>query len=235
MVDIKKEKWEESYKRKENFIYFPKEQSVKFLNKFIKKKVSLTEYINLLESKDKLKALDFGCGIGRITVLLHEFDIDGYGIDISQTAIDEAKKFANHFNFELKNNFQSYNGETIPFDDNYFDFTISEAVLDSMPYKLAKQLIKEIDRVTKRYFFLSLISSESAVSFNALKDKGEFNGEIEVGEEHENGTVQSFFDIEKIAEFIKGTHFKIKWCELHTTKECSEKYTHSRYYIVLEK
>ncbi len=235
MFDIKKEKWEESYKRNENFIYFPKEESVKFLNRFIKKKISLMEYVDLLESKQKLKALDFGCGIGRMTVLLHEFDIEGYGIDISQTAINEAKKFARHFNFDLKNNFQAYNGENIPFEDNYFDFTISEAVLDSLPFELAKKLIKEIERVTKRYFFLSLISSESAASFSTLKESGKFNGEIEVDEAHEQGTIQSFFDKEKIAEFIKDTQFKIKWCELHTTQECNDTYAHSRYYIVLEK
>ena len=36
MLDIKKEKWEESYNRGENFIYYPKEEVVKFLNRFIR-------------------------------------------------------------------------------------------------------------------------------------------------------------------------------------------------------
>ena len=38
MFDTKKEKWEESYGRGENFMYYPKEETVKFLNRFVKKK-----------------------------------------------------------------------------------------------------------------------------------------------------------------------------------------------------
>ena len=76
MIDIKKEKWEESFERGENFIYYPKEETVKFLNRFIKKKISSTKYKQLIDSHNKLRGLDFGCGIGRITILLNEFDIE---------------------------------------------------------------------------------------------------------------------------------------------------------------
>ena len=144
MFDTKKEKWEESYGRGENFMYYPKEETVKFLNRFVKKKKSLEEYVQLIDSPEKLRGLDFGCGIGRMTILLHEFDIDGYGIDISQNAIIEGKKLSKHFGFNLESYLQAYDGEKIPFDDNYFDFTISEGVLDSMPFELAKKLIKDI-------------------------------------------------------------------------------------------
>jgi len=235
MVEIKKIQWEESYSRNDNFMLYPKEEVVKFINRFIKKKTSLTGYVNILQSDEKLKALDFGCGIGRITVLLHEFDIEAYGIDISENAINEAKKFAKYFKFNLSNNFQSYNGKKIPFKDKEFDFTISEAVLDSLPFELAKELMKEIDRVTKKYFFMSLISSDSVNLFSSLEEGQEFNGEIEVKEMHEQGTIQSFFDEAKITDLIKDTDFKIKWCELHTHKDCNNKSTHSRYYVVLEK
>jgi len=189
MIEIKKTFWEESYGRNENFMLYPKEEVVKFINRFIRKRVSLTEYVNILQSDDKLKALDFGCGIGRITILLHEFNVEAYGIDISENAIDEAKKLAKYFQFNLNDNFSSYNGKKIPFKDEEFDFTISEAVLDSLPFELAKQLMKEIDRVTKKYFFMSLMHSNSASLFSTLEDAQEFNGEIEVKEMHEHGTV----------------------------------------------
>lgn len=235
MFDTKKEKWEESYGRGENFMYYPKEETVKFLNRFVKKKKSLEEYVQLIDSPEKLRGLDFGCGIGRMTILLHEFDIDGYGIDISQNAIIEGKKLSKHFGFNLESYLQAYDGEKIPFDDNYFDFTISEGVLDSMPFELAKKLIKEIDRVTKKYFFLSLISSESNKIFNQLENNKIFIDEIEVEDEHEKGTIQSFFNLEKIEELIKSTNFKIKWCEKHTLENVLNKTHHGRYYLVLEK
>ena len=235
MFDTKKEKWEESYGRGENFMYYPKEETVKFLNRFVKKKKSLEEYVQLIDSPEKLRGLDFGCGIGRMTILLHEFDIDGYGIDISQNAVIEGKKLSKHFGFNLESYLQAYDGEKIPFDDNYFDFTISEGVLDSMPFELAKKLIKDIERVTKRYFFLSLISAESADMFRQTKNEELFDGEVEVEEAHEKGTIQSLFSKSKIEEFIKDTDFKIKWCELNTVAGCVSKYQHGRWYLVLEK
>ncbi len=33
--------WEESYARQENFIFYPKEEYVKFLNRFVRKKKQL--------------------------------------------------------------------------------------------------------------------------------------------------------------------------------------------------
>jgi len=235
MHDLKKNAWENSYQNKDNFIYYPKEETVKFLNRFIKKKLSLTEYVQNIESKSKLKALDFGCGIGRMTVLLHEFDIDGYGIDISETAVNEAKNVGDYFNFKLDDYVQTYDGERIPFDDNYFDFTISEGVLDSLSFVLAKKLIKEISRVTKKYFYVSLIAYESSSAFEDIKNKELSNKEIEVGEEHEKGTIQSFFDSDKIDELIKDTDFNVKWCELHTDVNCITNQKLGRYYIVFEK
>ncbi|QKJ26300.1 SAM-dependent methyltransferase [Aliarcobacter cibarius] len=235
MIEIKKDKWEESYERGENFIYYPKEEVVKFLNRFVKKRKSTDEFVNLLNLNEPLKALDFGCGIGRTTILLREFCIDSYGIDISQNAIDEAIKLGKHFGYDLKQSVTVYDGNKIPFSDNFFDFTISEGVMDSMTFELAKNLILEVDRVTKKYFFLSLISSDSITFINNLEVNREFVDEIEVNSEHENGTIQSFFNIEKIEELIKNTNFKIKWCEKHIIQNIITNNNHGRYYLVLEK
>lgn len=237
MIDTKKEKWEESYSRKENFMYYPKEEVVKFLNRFVKKRVGTDSFVQLLESDQELKGLDFGCGIGRMTLLMHEFRIDGYGIDISENAITEAKKLATHFGMQYQNKggVQVYDGRQIPFDDQFFDFAISEGVMDSMPFELAKNLIREVDRVTKKYFFVSLISSDSNTMFNQLDQDKLFTDEVEVEENHEKGTIQSFFDMKKIEEFVKDTNFKIKWCEKHVVQDMINSAHHGRYYLVLEK
>jgi len=230
-----KKSWEASYSRKENFIYFPKEEIIKFLNRFIKKKISLDKYRQILKSNKKLRALDFGCGIGRSTILLKEFDIDGYGIDISENAIQESKKLSKHLGFNKTNFFKVFNGEKIQFKDNFFDFTISDCVLDSMSFDLAKQHIKEIDRVTKKYFFLSLISENSNSLFKNIKNKNLFDGEIEITEKHEKGTIQSFFSIKKINYLIMDTNFKIISCEHITTENIMNNKKMGRYYLVLEK
>lgn len=206
---------------------------VKFINRFIKKRKSFNEYHQLLNFPKKLRGLDFGCGIGRTTILLHEFGIEGYGIDISNNAIKEAKKIANEFGFNLNNFFKVYDGEKILYDDEFFDFVISDCVLDSMPFDLAKKLIKDIDRITKKYFFVSLMSIESRSFFKNTQD--EIFDEIEVNEPHEKGTIQSLFNQDKIEELIANTNFKIKWCELHNINSFSNNYEHGRWYLVLEK
>lgn len=104
-----------------------------------------------------------------------------------------------------------------------------------MTFELAKKLIKEIDRVTKKYFFVSLISSDSNTMFNQLDKDNFFVDEVVVEENHEKGTIQSFFDMQKIKEFIKDTTFKISWCEKHIVQDILNGTQHGRYYLLLEK
>lgn len=233
-IEVKKQEWDHSYARKENYAYYPNEEVVKFLNRFVKKKMSINqEFINIL-GEEKLKALDFGCGIGRNTILMKEFGIESYGIDISQVAINEAKELSKFYGFDMDNFFTVYDGQHLDFQEGFFDFVICESVLDSMSMSLAKELIKQIDKVTKSLCYLTLISSDSINMFSKYEEKNDL--EIVVKENHEKDTIQSFFDVPKIHELIQGTAFKIKWGELISNKNLlNEKRFHGRYYIVLEK
>jgi SAM-dependent methyltransferase len=93
-MDLKLSEWEESYKRGENFIFYPKEEVVKFINRYVVKRKNIDEFIPILTKQPPIKGLDLGCGIGRNTILLEEFGILAYGIDISKKAIETAKKLA---------------------------------------------------------------------------------------------------------------------------------------------
>lgn len=226
LMNFKKNEWEESYSRKENFAFCPGEEYVKFINRFIRKRIGIeNEFIDILKCNHKLKGLDFGCGIGRNAVFLTEFNIQSFGIDLSETAIDVAKSVAKKFNCENKVHFQTYDGTHIPFEDNFFDFTTSCGVLDSMPIEMAKKMLNELHRVTKKYCYISLISS-----------LGYSVSEIVVKEAHEKGTIQSFYDLEKIKEFIGDTKFKIVWGELISQHNIlNPKIEYGRYHIILEK
>lgn len=78
--------------------YIQKEEIVKFLNRYIRKKISNDNYLDIfpqIEINKNLKGLDFSCGNGRQTILLEEFNIEGYGCVISNEAIKMAKKMRN--------------------------------------------------------------------------------------------------------------------------------------------
>jgi SAM-dependent methyltransferase len=232
MSDLKKNHWDESYKRGENYIFYPQTEVVKFINRFIKKRTDINTFKDILKSDQKLKALDFGSGIGRNVILCEEFGIEGYGIDISENAVKKAKEFFGYFYDakkigNLKNRFSVINDEKIPFVDNFFDFSLSDCVLDSMSFEHAKKIAKELDRVTKKYLFISLISGSII--------KKDYSGEVIVKTEHENGTVQSYYSLPKIKKLIEGTNWKIKWMNLITEENITAKSKNARFYVVLEK
>jgi len=228
--DISKDNWEESYQRKENFIFYPKEEVVKFLNRFVRKKLGIDEFKDILNFSNGIRGFDYGCGIGRQTILMREFGIEAYGVDISSLAIEIAKKLAIHLKYpDVAERFRIVEGRSIPFNDNFFDVTISESVLDSMYFETAKRMIREIDRVTKRLAFISLIFWDDSQHY------GEFNGEEVVKTQHEKGTIQSYYNWSKINDLIKGTRFFIKWCNLVVAQSISSSEKSARYYIVLDK
>lgn len=163
-------------------------------------------------------------------MLLEEFGIESYGIDISSNAVNQAKDLARNLGSNAR--FSVYDGEHIPFEDLFFDITLSEGVIDSLPFELAKDLVVEIERVTKKYFYLSLIGNESVSLF---EDTAISSHEVEVRDSHECGTIQSFYDMEKIKQLFKRTKWNLKWGEKHEYKNVINNTIHSRYYLVMEK
>jgi SAM-dependent methyltransferase len=228
--EIRTGPWEESYSRKENYLFYPREEVVKFLNRFVRKRIGVTEFHDLLDSSRPVRALDYGCGIGRHTLLLREFGIEAYGVDVSRKALSMARTLSEHSGFpELINRFVVVDGRELPFVKDFFDFTIADSVLDSMTFPLAKQSIREIDRVTQRYAFISLIRG------NDLLHGRDYSGEEVVQQDHEKGTVQSYFNWHKINLLLESTGFSILWCHLLTEESVLSADVNSRYYLVLAK
>ena len=226
-VKLYKQEWDKSYNRFENHILYPKEEVVKFLNRFVRKKLSDKTFQNKIKINDggSIRGLDYGCGIGRMTILMHEFNIDSFGVDISKSAIQKAKEL---FPI-LSKNFTVVDGERLPYEDSYFDISICESVIDSMHFTVAKKVIKELDRVTNKLTFISFISGDDSEHFR------EFSGEEFVQTKHEQNTIQSWFNWSKINELISNTNYKIKWANLITEESLTDRYKYGRYYLVLEK
>jgi ubiquinone/menaquinone biosynthesis C-methylase UbiE len=201
MDNLKKEEWDKSYNREENFIFYPKEEIVKFLNRFVRKKTSVDAFRDLIHLSEEPKALDLGCGIGRQTILLKEFGFDAYGVDISEIAIAKAKALSKTFGYDLDNNFIQLQKLELPFEDNFLDIAISDSVLDSMEFSFAKSYINELNRTVKHLVYINIISSDSIESKSAMDQIVETN--------YEQGTIQSYYDEERINTLISESDFEI--------------------------
>jgi len=91
------------------------------------------------------RALDFGCGVGRLTqALAHYFD-EVYGVDIAPSMIKLAKNY-NHYGDKCKYYLNEKDNLEL-FSDNYFDFIITLLTLQHMEPRYFKKYIKEFLRI----------------------------------------------------------------------------------------
>jgi ubiquinone/menaquinone biosynthesis C-methylase UbiE len=227
MDNLKKEEWDKSYNREENFIFYPKEEIVKFLNRFVRKKTSVDAFRDLIHLSEEPKALDLGCGIGRQTILLKEFGFDAYGVDISEIAIAKAKALSKTFGYDLDNNFIQLQKLELPFEDNFLDIAISDSVLDSMEFSFAKSYINELNRTVKHLVYINIISSDSIESKSAMDQIVETN--------YEQGTIQSYYDEERINTLISESDFEIVQLNKNTVDNLLNRTKNVRFNIVLQK
>ena len=91
------------------------------------------------------RALDFGCGVGRLSRALRTYFGEVYGVDISQEMVRLAREFTPSCSFIVN---QAANLKV--FEDDYFDFAYSNIVLQHQPSgEIAKSYIREFVRVVK--------------------------------------------------------------------------------------
>ena len=118
--------------------------------------------------KEHKKALDFGCGVGRLTQAIADHYDEVWGVDISSSMIEKARGFNKHGErctyavnvaFDLKQ-----------FADDSFDFVFSKAVLQHIRPPVAKGYVREFLRVLKPGGLLVFqMHSEPRVAHRAVK------------------------------------------------------------------
>ena len=100
---------------------------------------------------DDISILDVGCGKG---FMLHDFkelmpDLKIAGIDISEYAIEHAIETVKPF-------LCVGNARELPYEDNSFDLVISINTIHNLPLEECKQALREIQRVTYKYAFVTM-------------------------------------------------------------------------------
>ena len=131
--------WEESYKRRENFCFIPSDEIIKFISRYIVKRVGINEFKKVIRYEGFPKVLDACCGIGRNLIFGEQMGFSMYGFDLSSKAVETAKEFVNSsLNKSLPDSrFKVSSITSIPWPDNFFDHILCESALDSMEYEIA--------------------------------------------------------------------------------------------------
>jgi SAM-dependent methyltransferase len=88
-------------------------------------------------------ALDFGCGVGRLTQALARRFVSCVGVDISQQMIQQAQALNQYPHCS----YVASSSARLPFDDASFAFLYSNIVLQHVPRALAKNYLREFVRV----------------------------------------------------------------------------------------
>jgi len=107
---------------------------------------SVLQYVESLHPlRSRARALDFGCGVGRLTQALALHFDKVRGVDISPSMIEHARRYNRHgARCEYVLNETSDLGR---FADGEFDFIYSNITLQHMPRRLIKRYLAEFLRV----------------------------------------------------------------------------------------
>lgn len=230
-MDNLKIDWEKSYRNKDNFVFYPHEEVIRFVSKYIRKRVGFNEFQDVARYEVPPAILDLGCGIGRHVIYSYQMGLDPYGVDLSDVAISLARDWA------LKE--RIHNPETrivqadirqLPWEDQFFQFVVSHGVLDSMKFEIACDAMSEVARVMKRggLFYCDLVSGDSSSHYR------EYDGEEIVVANHEQGTIQSYFNYSKILKMINGSFDIVESILIRRENISSGGYI-SRYHLVLRR
>ncbi len=220
--------WENSYSNRDNFIFYPSEEVIRFVSRYIRKRVGLSEFQNMHSLDHVPRLLDMGCGIGSHVLFAHQMGLEVYGVDLSQTAVSVAIERAAQAGLS-RDHLRQADIRQLPWADSFFDYIVSRAVLDSMHFQIARAAIAEAARVLASHglVYCDLISA-------CDKHPADFDGEEIVDDGLEAGTIQSYFDLPKIERLIEG-YFVIREASLIRKTNLYAAGSNARYHLVLEK
>ncbi|MBI2638630.1 methyltransferase domain-containing protein [Candidatus Peregrinibacteria bacterium] len=98
-------------------------------------------------AKNRKRALDFGCGVGRLTQALAQFFQEVIGVDIAPSMIRLANE---HNRYPKTCNFILNETNTLEcFPNDHFDFIYSNITLQHMRARYIKEYLKEFLRILK--------------------------------------------------------------------------------------
>ncbi len=230
-MNDKQNEWEKAYQAKNNFLFYPHEEVVRFVSKYIRKRVGMDAFVAIYNLRETPRFLDLGCGIGRHVIYAYEQGLDAYGIDLSATAVTFAQNWALIKGIQnSESHIKQGDIRFLPWEDEYFDVIVSHGVLDSVSFDIAQETVREVHRALTKggFFYCDLISGDDSKHFR------EYAGEEIVSGSHENGTIQSYFNYSKICKLLKTLFDIVEICLDKRENILAHEYS-ARYHLILSK
>lgn len=200
---------------------------IRFISSYYRKRVGVEEFVDLRPWNPKPKVLDAGCGIGRHVHLFDRYGFDAWGVDGSSEAVAAAHLWRVAMSKPTQrithNSLQS-----LPFETEFFDCVVSHSVLDSMSFDDAVLSIREIDRILSRTGLLCF----DLIRHDHRAPSHDFADEIIVTSLHEHGTIQSYFNFEKILKLLDETRIKLLEATVVTRERLDPQQESSRWHLV---
>lgn len=232
-MNEKQQEWDKSYEKGDNFLFYPDDNIIRMVSKYIKKRIDINKYQTYLFSKEEnLKCLDLGCGIGRHVFFLNDLNIEAYGIDLSKEAVNYAKKWGGGEKFlkedvkeKVLNRFFVGSSTALPWTDEYFDAIISNGVIDSMSYEIADLTLKEAYRVLKKNGILIL---------SLIQDENQMTKELEVEDDMEHGTYQTYWTKSSLEAYMKNK-FEIIDAIIEERRDLNKQFIDCRVFYCLKR
>lgn len=134
---------------------------------------SLMQYVSSLKKDmSRKRALDFGCGVGRITQALYRYFEECVGIDGARSMIELANQF-NQYGTRCRYHLNESNDLKL-LDDNMFDFIYANLVFQHVKPEYSKNFLKEFIRILAPggLIVFQLPSERLAVEHQVTFDRG---------------------------------------------------------------
>jgi len=93
------------------------------------------------------RAMDFGCGVGRLSQALGQHFEQVVGVDIAESMIEQANEFNKLENVKFKH---ITSGDLVAFEDASFDFIFTDIVFQHMRNEYTKKYLKEMYRLLSK-------------------------------------------------------------------------------------
>lgn len=169
------------------------------------------------------KALDFGCGVGRLSHALSEHFQQVVGIDIAASMIAQAQELDPPANVEFR---RVTSGDLQVFKDSAFDFIFTDIVFQHMSNQLTLGYLKEMYRVLRKGGILVFqIPSHPANTWKGLMIK---NLPDSVLTKLRKGMEMNPIRKATILDYLKNIGFEV----VGTKRDPNHKHWHAYFYYV---